>query len=194
MQSKNTVKALLIAAALIAPARFAAADAVVPRVDIEHRQDDGSQRPASPEDAKARGKADANHGKADANHGKVDANHGKADADHGKADADHGKADADHGKGGRPDKSEPGAKGQAVASEHRNPHGEAGYQAAMERREAARARHDAALARRDAAREHREAASEHRAAGQEHQQAATEHRDAAHGRAESARAEHAPAH
>jgi hypothetical protein len=187
MQSKNTAKALLIAAALIAPARFVAADAVVPRVDIEHRQDDGSQRPASPEDAKARGRADADHGK-------PEADHGKADADHGKADADHGKADADHGKRGRPDKSEPGAKGQAVASEHRNPHGEAGYQAAMERREAARARHDEAVARRDAARAHREAAGEHRAAAQEHQQAAAEHRDAAHGRSDSARAEHAPAH
>ncbi|HMJ12176.1 MAG TPA: hypothetical protein VK524_12215 [Polyangiaceae bacterium] len=171
MQSKNTVKVLLIAAALIAPARFVSADEVVPRVDIERRQDDGAQRPASPEDAKARS---------------------RADADHGKADADHGKAHADHGKG-RPDTSEPGAKGQAVASEHRNAHGEAGYQAAMERREAARARHDAALGRRDAARERREAAKEHRAAGEERKQGAMERRDAAHGRSESAREAHAPA-
>jgi len=160
-QLKKTANVLLIAGALIAPAKFVAAEEVVPRVDIEHGRSDASQRPASADEAKARGKAET---------------------------------DIDRGEHEKSEISERAGHGQATASEHRNPHGEAGYQAALERREAARSRHDAALARRDEARERRETAKqERRDAAQERHQAAVERRDAARERAESARAAHGPA-
>jgi hypothetical protein len=160
MQLKKTANVLLIAGALIAPAKFVAAEEVVPRVDIEHGRSDASHRPASADEAKARSKAET---------------------------------DIDKGEHEKSETSERAGHGLATATEHRNPHGEAGYQAALERREAARARHDAALARRDTAQERRETAQERRDAAQERHQAAVERRDAARERAENARAAHAPA-